>query len=733
MTRTYAGLDVSDKTTHVCVVDEAGTIVWRGACATDPEALAATLKRRCADVVRVVLETGPLSAFLYHGLIERGLPAICVCARHAKGVLSTRANKSDPHDAEGLAQLARTGWFKAVRIKQEGTHMARAQLEIHAQLHASRRVLANQLRGLLKLFGLRLGKVTTPGKLRERLEVLFAQKPELKPILQPLIDGIEALDPLIRQSKRRLAAFAAADPVAVRLMSVPGVGPIVALTYKCSIEDPTRFARGEDAGAYAGLVPRRNQSGERDYRRGRTASRPEDAMTLVDRLEQLAVAGDVLRRAEEQVAGRVQRIVEHRGKSVLQLGVKIDQKISVGNQVELGIGWILGKVVGREDAHVAHLFVQTPASPFLSEKALQSLRRHFVRNFLTVHCGPCDPERALVDVGGEDLHLGRDAQGRHVFAHQNRKAEGLLAGGAAGDPDADVAVCALALEQLGDDLSRQRVEGVRVPEELGDADQQLVEQVLQFGGRFAAMGDEGVRVVDLQRQHAPADAAAEGLALVVLEIVADLAAQQLAKRFGLAVVHTLAAIGCRAERRGVVGQPIGHVRHRQDRVDAAGLDGVPGHIDRHRPVLVTALGEDEAAVFMDRADAARTVVAVARQHHRHRPRSQGFGQRREELVDRIARALLSKADELQGVVLEGEHRAGENDMNRVRAHRLAPHGLDHRYFGEPRQHFRQVAFVVRGQMQDQHEAHAAIGRQLFKKALQSVDSPRGRADRHDGE
>jgi transposase len=266
MTRTYAGLDVSDKTTHVCVVDEAGKIVWRGTCATDPEALAATLKRRCPDVVRVVLETGPLSAFLYHGVIERGLPAICVCARHAKGVLSTRANKSDPHDAEGLAQLARTGWFKAVRIKQEGTHMARAQLKIHAQLHASRRVLANQLRGLLKLFGLRLGKVTTPGKLRERLEVLFAQKPELKPILQPLIDGIEALDPLIRQSKRRLAAFAAADPVAARLMSVPGVGPIVALTYKCGIEDPTRFARGEDAGAYAGLVPRRNQSGERDYK-----------------------------------------------------------------------------------------------------------------------------------------------------------------------------------------------------------------------------------------------------------------------------------------------------------------------------------------------------------------------------------------------------------------------------------------------------------------------------------
>jgi transposase len=276
MKRVYAALDVSDKTTHVCVVDKEGTIVWRGVCATDPEALAAALKKRCPGVIRVVLETGPLSAFLYHGLIERGLPAICVCARHAKGVLSTRINKSDPHDAEGLAQLARTGWFKVVRIKQEATHIDRAHLKIREQLITSRQAMANQLRGLLKLFGLRLGKVTTPGKRRERLETLFAQRPELRSVMQPLIDGIAALEDQIKRSTKLLAASAEADPVAARLMSVPGVGPFVALTYKSSIEDPARFARGEDVGAYAGLVPRRNQSGERDYK-GRI-SKAGDAM-----------------------------------------------------------------------------------------------------------------------------------------------------------------------------------------------------------------------------------------------------------------------------------------------------------------------------------------------------------------------------------------------------------------------------------------------------------------------
>ena len=262
----YAGLDVSDKTTHICVVTSEGAVIRRDVVASDPDVLAKWLKRHCPGLVRVVLETGPLSAFLYHGLEERGVPVICICARHAKGVLSTRVNKSDPHDAEGLAQLARTGWFKAVRIKGEATHITRAQLKIREQLVRSRVVMANQLRGLLKLYGLRMGSVTTPGKRAERLAALFTQRPELKSVMQPLVESLAALETQIARSTRLLAATAAADPVAARLMSVPGVGPITALIFKSSIEDPARFKRGEDAGAFAGLVPRRSQSGMRDYK-----------------------------------------------------------------------------------------------------------------------------------------------------------------------------------------------------------------------------------------------------------------------------------------------------------------------------------------------------------------------------------------------------------------------------------------------------------------------------------
>jgi transposase len=262
----YAGLDVSDKATHICVVDSSGRVVWRGMCATDPQVLAETLGRRCPDLARAVLETGALSAFLYHGLVERDVPVVCICARHAKGVLSVRANKSDPHDAEGLAQLARTGWFRAVHIKDDATHLDRAQLKVREQLVKAHRAMAGQLRGLLKLFGLRLGTVTTPARRSARVEALLVQRPELRPILAPLLAGLAALEEQIAKATRLLRRRAEADPVCTRLMSVPGVGPVTALTFKSAIEDPDRFAHGADVGAYAGLVPRRHQSGERDTR-----------------------------------------------------------------------------------------------------------------------------------------------------------------------------------------------------------------------------------------------------------------------------------------------------------------------------------------------------------------------------------------------------------------------------------------------------------------------------------
>ena len=204
MVQIYAGLDVSDKSTHICLVDEAGSPVWRGVCASDPQVLTDVLKKRWPEVARVVLETGALSSFLYHGLVERGVPAVCICARHAKGVLSAPVNKSDPHDAEGLAQLSRTGWFRAVHMKDGATHLDRACLKVREQLVRAHSAMKNQLRGLLKLFGLRLGSATTPGKRAERLKVLLAQKPEMWAPLAPLVAALSALEVQIAAATREL-------------------------------------------------------------------------------------------------------------------------------------------------------------------------------------------------------------------------------------------------------------------------------------------------------------------------------------------------------------------------------------------------------------------------------------------------------------------------------------------------------------------------------------------------
>jgi transposase len=262
----YAGLDVSDKTIHICVVDAEGAVLGRDVVATDPEVLAKWLTKHCPDVQRIVLETGPLSTFLYHGLIERDVPVICICARHAKKALSARINKSDVNDAESLAQLCRTGWFKAVHMKAGATHIDRAALKIRAQMVTSRNAFANQLRGMLKLFGLKMGMVTTPSKRCERLDALFTQRPDLRAVFAPLVECIEALEVQLAISAKLLGTRASGDPLCTRLMSVPGVGPITALAFKASIEDPGRFTRSCDVGAYAGLVPRRSQSGERDYK-----------------------------------------------------------------------------------------------------------------------------------------------------------------------------------------------------------------------------------------------------------------------------------------------------------------------------------------------------------------------------------------------------------------------------------------------------------------------------------
>ena len=146
----YIGLDVSLKQTHICVVDGRGVVLARGREATQPELLARAIADLSPSPSLVVVETGGQSSWLHRELTARGVPVVIVDARRAKAVLSCRLNKTDANDAEGLAHLARTGWYREVAAKRPETRHARALLLARQHLVKHRRDVENQVRALLR-------------------------------------------------------------------------------------------------------------------------------------------------------------------------------------------------------------------------------------------------------------------------------------------------------------------------------------------------------------------------------------------------------------------------------------------------------------------------------------------------------------------------------------------------------------------------------------------------------
>lgn len=260
----YIGLDVSLKETHICVVDGDGVVLARGRESTHPDLLASAVGRLAPRARVVVLETGGQSSWLQEELVARGVPAVIVDARRAKAALSCRMNKTDANDAEGLAQLARTGWYREVAAKGAETRAARSLLLARQQLTKQRRDLENQVRALLRGFGLAVGAVSR-GRFEERVWELVAREPALEAAIEPLLTVRRSLDKQIKALEARIGARARETEVCARLMTVPGVGPMTALAFVTAIEDPLRFARSGAVGAYLGLTPRRHQSGVTDY------------------------------------------------------------------------------------------------------------------------------------------------------------------------------------------------------------------------------------------------------------------------------------------------------------------------------------------------------------------------------------------------------------------------------------------------------------------------------------
>ncbi len=226
----FAGLDVSMDRTSLCLVDASGDVIWRGACATDPESLAATI-RRAGDgrSVHIGLETGALSPWLVQGLRERGFEVICLDARHVRAALSSRPNKSDDADAAGIAQILRSGWYREVHVKSLATHHLRALLAARRLMVNQRTMLSNQLRGLLKVFGVKLGSGVAGSFARRVMAVADADE-HLAQITHPLLTAWRTLSEQIAVLDRTLRTTARDHPACRLMMSVPGVGPLVALS-----------------------------------------------------------------------------------------------------------------------------------------------------------------------------------------------------------------------------------------------------------------------------------------------------------------------------------------------------------------------------------------------------------------------------------------------------------------------------------------------------------------------
>lgn len=260
----YAGIDASLETVNVCVVDEKGSVLLERKIEAEPDAISGLLRSFGRPIERLGLEAGPTASWLYSELRAAGLPAICLECRHVKAGLSAMRNKTDRNDARGIAQLVRLGWFRQVFVKSDEAQQVRMLLVGRTHLLNKSHDLENCIRGSLKVFGLRIGTVTRRG-FEARIMELVEGSASLQAIVEPLlrarcaiIEEFDRLDRLCRQ-------LASRDPVCRRLMTVPGVGVIVALAYRTGVDAPERFSRSRDVGAHFGLTPRRYSSGQTDY------------------------------------------------------------------------------------------------------------------------------------------------------------------------------------------------------------------------------------------------------------------------------------------------------------------------------------------------------------------------------------------------------------------------------------------------------------------------------------
>ena len=259
----YAGIDVSLEQSSVCVVDASGKLIREAKVASEPQALIDWFGSLGFDLVRIGLEAGPLSQWLYAGMKQAGLAVELLETRHVRDAFKAMPVKSDRNDARNIAQLMRLGWFRPVHCKSISAQEVRAMLTARKLVQSKLRDIEMSLRGTLRGFGLKVGTTTLP-RFAARIRELVGENETLQIIAESLLAVHAVLLREFRGFEKRLRLMARSNVEAQLLMTAPGVGAIVSLTVASAIDDPARFKSSKQVGAHFGMTPKKYQSGETD-------------------------------------------------------------------------------------------------------------------------------------------------------------------------------------------------------------------------------------------------------------------------------------------------------------------------------------------------------------------------------------------------------------------------------------------------------------------------------------
>jgi transposase len=247
--RVFIGLDVSPATTAICVVDRDGAVQWQGKVPSEPGPLIERLAEWSGVIDLAGIEACPLSEWLHRGLREAGIPVVCVETRHAQRFLSSRPVKTDKNDARGIAEMMRLGHYRPVHVKSPAAQSMRTTLAARMQLVAAQLQIEGTIRGLLKVYGLKMGAIHRNRFAARVLDLLeMAALTDLSAAIEPLLRVREGMRTERKVLDRTLAAAARRSDAGRRLMTIPGVGPVTSLAYIAQSTTPAASAPRKRSG-----------------------------------------------------------------------------------------------------------------------------------------------------------------------------------------------------------------------------------------------------------------------------------------------------------------------------------------------------------------------------------------------------------------------------------------------------------------------------------------------------